>query len=112
MTGPPTEPVVTDLLAPAGRGAAWSATGADLTVNVVVWPSGGGVDAHVNAERDVLWVVLEGSGEVAIDGAVHAVRAGWAALVPAGAERELRAGPDGIRYVSAHRRRPSGIALG
>ena len=113
MTRPPADPLqLADLLAPDGRGVAWSATSADLNVNVVVWPPGGGVDAHVNAERDVLWVVLEGSGEVAVDGATHAVRAGWAALVPAGAERALRAGPEGIRYVSAHRRRPPGIALG
>ena len=112
MARPPTEPVVADLLAPSGRGAAWSATSADLNLNVVVWPPGGGVDAHVNAERDVLWVVLEGSGEVTIDGAVHGVCAGWGALVPAGAERALRAGPEGIRYVSAHRRRQPGIALG
>lgn len=112
MSRPPTDPVVADLLAPAGRGAAWSATSVDLNVNLVVWPSGGGVDAHVNAERDVLWVVLEGRGEVTIDGAVHAVRAGWAAVLPKGAERAVRAGPEGIRYVSAHLRRPSGIALG
>jgi mannose-6-phosphate isomerase-like protein (cupin superfamily) len=101
-----------DLLAPEGRGAVWSATSADLNVNLVLWPPGGGVDAHVNAERDVLWVVLEGSGEVAIDGAVHPVAAGWAAVVPKGAERAMRAGPEGIRYVSAHLRRPSGITLG
>jgi mannose-6-phosphate isomerase-like protein (cupin superfamily) len=103
---------VADLREPAGRGVAWSATSADLNVNVVTWPAGGGVGAHVNAERDVLWVVIEGAGEVAIDGARHRVGAGWGALVPAGAERSMQAGPEGIRYVSAHLRRPPGIALG
>jgi quercetin dioxygenase-like cupin family protein len=113
VTRPPADPLqLADLLAPDGRGVAWSATSADLNVNLVVWPPAGGVDAHVNAERDVLWVVLEGSGEVTIDGVAHSVAAGWAALVPKGAERALRAGPEGIRYVSAHLRRPSGIALG
>lgn len=112
MARPPTEPVVADLLAPSGRGAAWSATSADLNVNLVIWPPGGGVETHVNAERDVLWVVLEGAGEATVDGVVHPVAAGWAALVPKGAERAMRAGPEGIRYVSAHRRRPPGIALG
>jgi quercetin dioxygenase-like cupin family protein len=113
VTRPPVDPVrLADLLLPAGRGAVWSATSADLNVNLVVWPPAGGVEAHVNAERDVLWVVLEGAGEVTIDGATHPVAAGWAALVPKGAERALRAGPEGIRYVSAHLRRPSGITLG
>ena len=113
MPRSPADPFqLADLLAPGGRGVAWSATSADLNVNLVVWPPGGGVDAHVNAERDVLWIVLEGAGEVTVDGAAHALGAGWAALVPKGAERVVRAGPEGIRYVSAHLRRPSGIALG
>ncbi len=111
MTQPLTAPAIAHLLARSGRGVAWSVTSADLNVNLVVWPPGGGVGAHVNAERDVLWVVLEGSGEVTVDGATHPVAAGWTALVPKGAERAVRAGPDGIRYVSAHQRRPPGIAL-
>jgi quercetin dioxygenase-like cupin family protein len=110
---PPAVPLqLADLLAPDARGVGWSATSADLNVNLVVWPPGDGVGAHVNAERDVLWVVLEGAGEVTIDGAAHPVAAGWAALVPKGAERAMRAGPEGIRYVSSHLRRPPGIALG
>ncbi len=103
---------IADLGAPEGRGVAWSARSEDLNANLVVWPAGTGVDAHVNSERDVLWVVLDGEGEVVVDGRAHAVRGGWGALVPAGRERSVRAGPAGLRYVSVHLRRPPGIALG
>jgi mannose-6-phosphate isomerase-like protein (cupin superfamily) len=103
---------VADLRAPEGRGVAWSAAGDDLNANVVAWPAGMGVDAHVNAERDVLWVVLEGDGEITIDGRVHPIREGWGAIIPAGRERAVRAGPAGLRYLSAHLRRPPGIELG
>jgi mannose-6-phosphate isomerase-like protein (cupin superfamily) len=101
-----------DLCAPAGRGVAWSARSDDLNANVVVWPAGMGVDGHVNSERDVLWVVLDGEGEVVVDGRAHRVRSGWGALVPAGCERSVRAGPAGLRYAAVHLRRPPGIELG
>jgi mannose-6-phosphate isomerase-like protein (cupin superfamily) len=105
-------PAVADLRAPAGRGVAWSAKSEDLNANVVVWPAGMGVDAHVNSERDVLWVVLDGDGEVVVDGRAHRVSGGWGALIPAGCERSVRAGPGGLRYAAVHLRRPPGIELG
>lgn len=95
-----------------GRGVTWSATSRDLNVNRVAWSPGDGVGAHVNSERDVLLVVLDGGGEVVVDGETRPLGAGSAVIVPAGAERSVRAGPDGIRYVSAHLRRPPGFALG
>jgi quercetin dioxygenase-like cupin family protein len=103
---------IADLGAPEGRGVAWSARSEDLNANLVAWPPGAGVDPHVNAERDVLWVVLAGEGEVVVDGRAHAVRPGWGALIPAGRERAVTAGPAGLRYVAVHLRRPPGIALG
>jgi mannose-6-phosphate isomerase-like protein (cupin superfamily) len=103
---------VADLRAGEGRGVAWSARSDDLNVNVVVWPPGAGVDPHVNSERDVLWIVLDGQGEAVVDGRAHQVAAGWGALVPAGCERAVRAGPTGLRYASVHLRRPPGIVPG
>ncbi len=91
---------------------AWSARSDDLNVNVVVWPPGAGVDPHVNSERDVLWIVLDGGGEFVVNGRAHQVSAGWGALVPAGCERAARAGPAGLRYASVHLRRPPGIVPG
>lgn len=109
---PPGDPVVAGLRDPAGRGVVWSATSRDLNVNLAVWPAGAGVGSHVNDERDVLLVVLDGDGTVVIDGRAHALDAGSAAVVPAGSARDVRAGPAGIRYLSVHRRRPRGITLG
>ncbi|HTI32299.1 MAG TPA: hemerythrin domain-containing protein [Miltoncostaea sp.] len=109
---PPGDPVVADLRSPAGSGVVWSATSRDLNVNLATWAAGAGVGGHVNAERDVLLVVLEGAGTVVVDGRAHALHAGSAAVVPAGSAREVRAGPAGIRYLSVHRRRPRGITLG
>jgi mannose-6-phosphate isomerase-like protein (cupin superfamily) len=103
---------VADLRAPGGRGVAWSAVSDDLNANVVVWPAGAGVEAHVNDERDLFWVVLDGDGEILVDGRAHPVRAGWGALIPAGRERSVRAGPAGLRYAAVHLRRPPGIEPG
>jgi hypothetical protein len=47
-----------------------------------------------------------------LDGHGYAVNAHWAVLVPAGTERSLRAGDDGIRYVSVHLRRSSNFSIG
>jgi mannose-6-phosphate isomerase-like protein (cupin superfamily) len=106
------EPVVAALERAEGRGVVWSASSADLNVNLVHWPAGEGVAVHVNSERDALFLVVAGTGEVVLDGHRHAVRAHSAVLAPAGSERSLTAGGDGIRYVSVHVRRSSGFSIG
>ena len=60
---------------------------------------------HVNAELDVLVVVLGGTGVAIVDGEAHAVAAGHALLVERGATRRITAGEFGMRYLSIHRRR-------
>jgi len=70
------------------------------------------VDRHVNRERDVALIVIEGDGTLVIDSSEHAVGVGSVALVPSGLERAVRAGSGGIRYVTAHLRRAPGIDLG
>jgi mannose-6-phosphate isomerase-like protein (cupin superfamily) len=109
----PGSPAIADLIAvPGDRGAVWSATSDELSANVVVWPPHTGVDAHVNSERDVVLIVLDGEGEVVVDGHARGVTAGWGALVPAGRERSVTAGRTGLRYVSVHLRRAPGIVPG
>jgi quercetin dioxygenase-like cupin family protein len=71
-----------------------------------VWPAGHQVAEHVNAELDVLLVVLEGAATVTVDGTEEQVPAGHALVVPRGSSRSIRAGADGARYLSVHRRRP------
>lgn len=94
-----------------GPGTTWSAASAELNATLVVWGPGEGVGAHRNDERDVLLVVLAGGGTVTVDGRPTEVSAPAAVVIPRETERAIAAGPAGMRYVSAHRRREGGVAL-
>jgi quercetin dioxygenase-like cupin family protein len=83
----------------------WGAASEDLNATLLDWPAGEGPPEHVNPERDVLYVVVDGGGELTLDGEARALRAGDALIVDKGSSRALVAGPDGIRYVTAHVRR-------
>lgn len=96
---------VVDLLAGVGRGPIWGDATEELNVTLLAWPAGEGPAAHVNDERDVVIVVAEGAARVVLDGVTHHVRPGHVVVVPRGASRALTAGPDGVRYLSIHRRR-------
>lgn len=98
-------PPVVDLLALEGHGPAWGTATDDLNATLLVWAAGEGPSEHVNAERDVVLVVLEGSADVTIDGELHAVPAGAALVIPKGRARSISAGPSGVRYLTVHRRR-------
>jgi hypothetical protein len=69
---------VVDLLGGTGTGPLWGMASSDL---------------------------LEGGGVARVDEREHALVPGSALLVEKGSSRTLRAGPDGVRYVSIHRRR-------
>jgi quercetin dioxygenase-like cupin family protein len=95
-----------DLHAASGVGPVWGAASEDLNATLLVWQAGGGTPEHVNDERDVLVVVLAGSAVVSVRGRTESVGAGRALIIPKGARRRITAGPDGVRYLSVHRRRP------
>jgi quercetin dioxygenase-like cupin family protein len=97
---------VVDLLRPAGSGPLWGTATDDLNATLLAWPAGGGPAEHVNHERDVLVVVLQGEAMIALDGAPHTVHAGEAVVLEKGRARSITAGPAGVRYLSVHRRRP------
>ena len=94
-----------DLLARSGTGPLWGLASTDLNATLLAWPPGGGVDEHVNAELDVLVVVLGGHGSAIIDGATHELAPGSAILIPGATRRAITAGETGLRYLSVHRRR-------
>lgn len=73
---------------------------------MLAWPAGAGPAAHVNNERDVVLVVLHGSAQLELDGVVQNVQAGDVAVLVKGSTRAVTAGPEGVRYVTVHRRRP------
>lgn len=94
---------------PPGRGdhgPGWAAESEDLNATLVAWEPGSGPPEHVNAERDVLVVVLDGSAAVTVDGVERGLGPGEAMIVDKGRARRITAGPAGVRYLSIHCRRP------
>ena len=89
----------------AAGGPVWGAASADLNATLLEWPAGGGPAEHVNEQRDVLYVVVAGSATLTVDGEAHELAAGEATIVDKGTRRALAAGPDGVRYFTAHVRR-------
>jgi quercetin dioxygenase-like cupin family protein len=89
---------------PAG-GPVWGAASTDLNATLLEWPAGAGPAEHVNHALDVLYVVLSGSATLTVDGEPQVLGAGEVAIVDKGARRALLAGPDGVRYLTAHVRR-------
>jgi uncharacterized cupin superfamily protein len=94
-----------DLLALAGIGPLWGLASTDLNATLLSWPAGHELAEHVNAELDVLVVVLEGAGNVLVDGESHELAAGGAILIARGARRRITTGDGGLRYLTVHRRR-------
>lgn len=86
-------------------GPVWGTASTDLNATLLEWEAGEGPAEHVNEERDVLYVVLEGSATLTVDGESRELGAGEATIVEKGARRALVAGSDGARYLTAHTRR-------
>ncbi|MGW4896597.1 hypothetical protein ACWEQL_30730 [Kitasatospora sp. NPDC004240] len=107
--------IVDDLLREAAAdaaGALWRLTGEDrqLDANVVRMRPDATVADHVEPDLDVLVLGLSGEGTLRCAGTAHDLRPGVLRLVPRGAARGVSAGPDGVVYLTVHRRRP-GMAI-
>ncbi|MER6120823.1 hypothetical protein [Streptomyces sp. NPDC001743] len=109
--------VLGDLLAaaaPDDRGALWQLDrqGRELDANLVRLPPGGEVGEHQEDVLDVLLVVLEGSGRLTPGGGGDPIPLGPTTVMwlPRTSRRSLAAGPDGLAYLTVHRRRP-GLAI-
>ncbi len=87
-------------------GPVWSDSSEELNATVLAWDPGEGPPAHVNDERDVLVAVLEGSATMVLDDEQRELVAGDVVIIAKGPRRSLTAGTGGVRYLSAHRRRP------
>ena len=96
---------VVDLLGRCGVGPLWGMASGDLNATLLAWPPDHEVAEHTNSELDVLLVVLKGDGVAKVDGQEHALLCGSALLVEKGSSRMIRAGADGLRYLSIHKRR-------
>ncbi|MGW1463310.1 hypothetical protein ACWCPT_02995 [Streptomyces sp. NPDC002308] len=111
--------VLADALAqagPDGRGALWrlAEQGRELDANLVRLPPDAEVGEHQENTLDVLLVVLAGSGTI-VTGGSGVIGTGDTALaltpttvtwLPRTSRRAVRSGPDGLAYLTLHRRRP------
>lgn len=97
----------------AGAGAV-DATGAvwklpvrerDLDANVIALPPDGLIDTHAGPDLDVLLHVIDGSGQLTTERSVLQLRPGGVVWLPRRSRRRFDAGPDGLRYLTVHRRR-------
>lgn len=96
-------PVVVDLAAlDERRGPLWGIAGADLNATLVGWPPGEGTPEHVNDERDVLLIVVAGSGVLRLNGEEHPLHTLAAAVIEKGLPRQVVASKEGIRYLTVH----------
>lgn len=87
-------------------GAVWTLRGSeDLNANLVRFAFGRGVDEHTNAEVDVIFVGVSGSGVVTIDANEHPLSAGTLAFVPKGTRRSTRSTTEDFVYLTVHSRR-------
>jgi uncharacterized cupin superfamily protein len=96
---------VVDLLGVAGTGPLWGMSSAELNATLLAWPPGHELVDDKASELDVLLVVLEGGGTAELDGQEHVLVPASALLVKRGRKRAIRAGREGLRYLSVHRRR-------
>ena len=97
-----------EVIAAAGErsGVVWALRGSeDLNANLVRSASGRGVDEHTNAEVDVIFVGVSGSGVVAVDGDEHPLSAGTLIFVPKGSRRSTKSTSEDFAYLTVHRRR-------
>ncbi|MFB7477090.1 hypothetical protein [Kitasatospora sp. NPDC056184] len=93
-------------------GALWRLTGAErqLDANLVRLRPDTSVAEHVEPDLDVLVLGIAGQGTLRCGGVAHALEAGALRLLPRGAARGVSAGPEGVVYLTVHRRRP-GMAI-
>jgi mannose-6-phosphate isomerase-like protein (cupin superfamily) len=63
--------------------------------------AGQATDRHYHAESEEIYYVLEGSGEMELDGERRQVDVGDAVLIPPGARHQIRADADGLRFLCA-----------
>jgi quercetin dioxygenase-like cupin family protein len=94
-----------DAVAEQRVGVIGSLVGSDLNVNLVRLEPNEVLAAHTNTEVDVLLVGIGGAGVVALDDGDEPLDAGSAVYVPKNLRRSVRAGSQGIVYLTCHRRR-------
>lgn len=89
------------------RGALWrlAEPGRQLDSNVIRLAPDTGVAGHVEPDLDVLVCVVDGGGQLETADGRQDLAPGAVLWLPHGVRRSLTAGPDGLCYLTVHRRR-------
>jgi quercetin dioxygenase-like cupin family protein len=93
---------------PEPTGVLWKLAepGRQLDANLIRLPAGERIGTHAEPDLDVLVLVVAGGGVMDTpDGAVRLAE-GVLLWLPHGSTRGITAGPEGLAYVTVHRRRP------
>ena len=83
----------------------------DLDVNVIALPAHGTIEAHDGPALDVVIHVVEGDGFVLTADGEVSVKTGDLVFLPKHSRRGFRGGPDGLRYLTVHRRRNASLQI-
>ncbi|MFC9249000.1 hypothetical protein ACFT7S_34710 [Streptomyces sp. NPDC057136] len=96
-------------IAPGDRGSLWqlSEPGRQLDANLVHLPADAEVAEHQENTLDVLVVVLAGSGRLTTGPDTLDLTPTTVTWLPRTSRRALAAGPEGLSYLTVHRRRPA-----
>jgi uncharacterized protein (DUF2249 family)/quercetin dioxygenase-like cupin family protein len=94
---------------PDATGAVWKlqARESDLDSNVIALPPDGGIDSHFGPNLDVLIHILSGSGRLTTEMGTVDLSPGAVVWLPRLSRRQFAAGPEGLQYLTVHRRRQS-----
>jgi uncharacterized protein (DUF2249 family) len=79
----------------------------DLDSSIICLPPGTSIDAHAGPDLDVLLIVLDGAGQLTTELGELELRPRALVWLPRRSRRQFTAGPDGLSYVTVHRRRQS-----
>jgi uncharacterized protein (DUF2249 family)/quercetin dioxygenase-like cupin family protein len=77
----------------------------DLDSNVIALAPNDGIDAHAGADVDVLIHVLDGNGQLTTEQGEIDLAPGALLWLPKRSRRQFSAGPDGLRYLTVHKKR-------
>ena len=93
--------------APDAAGAVWKLgmRQRDLDCNVIRLQPGATIDSHVGPDLDVMILVLSGDGQVGTELGTVNLHAAALAWLPRRSRRQISAGPQGLTYLTVHKRR-------
>lgn len=102
-----TRQLAADCEAPDAAGAVWKLgmRQRDLDSNVIRLQPGTAIDSHVGPDLDVIILVLSGDGQVGTELGPVDLHAGALAWLPRRSRRQISAGPQGLTYLTVHKRR-------